>query len=281
MRTLRRAAAGLSLPVALLLALPGTGQAQHTILLFPDGAAQLLIRGGSPSISTFALTAGTRDATAGTLTLTYGQADGRGTLEIMTPNVPGTHAAAPTPPRGASVTWKDVNGLSGARAACTVTWSELTTTSVSGTLLCPKERATTGKKARYSAVGTFSAEVAPADGAPVDSAPMPIYPAGTPVTVAGQTVTPTLFTDLAEVCVLGSAKGADHGACTAKQVPVAGTFRAVLMNVCVADDGEAIRLLDKTGTRRSLFGGAADAVLFRSTSWMLSMDWPTATTIFL
>ena len=230
-------------------------------MTYTDGAAQLLTRGGTQSRTTFVLSAGTRDATAGTLTLAYAQTDGAGTLEILTPNVAGTHAAAPTPPRGAAVTWKGVNGLSGARSACTVTWTELTPTSVSGTFLCPKERATTGKKARYSAVGTFSARIAPVDGTPADPAPMPIYAAGVPVTVAGQTLTAVAGTDVASVCVLGSTKGADRGACPAKQLPVAGGFRAVALNVCVADDGEAIRLIDKTGTSRILFGGAADAVL--------------------
>lgn len=260
MRTLRRAAGIVPLS-ALLLVLPAAGLAQDPVVTYTDGAAQVLVRGASPSLTTFALTSGVRDATAGTLTLAYAQTDGAATLEILTPNVAGTHAAPPTAPRAAAVTWSGINGQSGARSACTVTWSELSATSASGTLLCPKERQSTGKKARYSVVGTFAARVAPVDGAPEDPAAMPIYAAGVPVTVAGQTVAAAAAVDLASVCVLGSAKGADHGDCTRKQLPVDGTFRAVVLNVCVADDGEAIRLIDKTGTSRILFGGSAAATL--------------------
>ncbi len=259
MRTLRHATVTTLLGGALLLPSHGATLAQDAETVYTDGAAQLLVRVGEPSMNTFSLVYGEQDATAGTMTLSFLGADGEATLSLLTPNVAGSHAAEPKPPRGAAVTYRKVQGRSGARAACTVTWGDLSPTMVSGSFLCPRERMPTGRKARYAVTGTFVARVAPEDG--VSTPGLPIHPAGTPVEVAGQTLTVTGVTDLAAVCVAGTAKGADRGECPEKRLPVPGTFRAIAMTACVADESEAMRLLDRKGTSRILFGGTPEAVM--------------------
>jgi len=259
MRTVRRATAMTLLGGTLLLPAQATTLAQDAETVYTDGAAQLLVRVGEPSIDTFSLVYGEQDATAGTMTLSFLGADGAATLSILTPDVAGSHAAAPRPPRGAAVTYRRVQGRSGARAACTVTWADLTPTLVSGSFLCPRERMPSGRKARYAVTGTFMARLAPEDG--VSLPDLPIHAAGTPVEVAGQTLTVLGSTDLAQVCVAGAEKGAARGPCPAKRLPVAGTFRAIAMTACVSDAGEPMRMVDRTGTSRVLSGGTPEAVL--------------------
>jgi len=279
MRIPRRAPAAITLMGALLLAIPAAGLAQTApTVTYDQGVAQLLVRGGVPAMDTFALTSGVRDAAAGTLTLTYAAGDGAGTLEILTPDVAGTAQAAPRPPRGAAVTYRGVEGRSGARAECTITWVDLSATMVSGSFLCPREFVPKGTKAHYAVVGTFSARAADPEAGTTtsDPAPMPIYPAGTPVTIAGQTITVGAATDVASACVTGSAKRVDHGACNSKQLPLDSTWRVIAMTACVSIDGEVLRLWDRTGTSRTLYGGATDAVL--PIGWPVNIVDPAVTT---
>lgn len=255
-----------ALGAILLLSLPMPGLAQDGTLTYTDGEAQLLVRVGPASLDAFSFVSGARDATTGRMTLRYAQIDGRGTLTIMTPTVAGAHAAAPRPPRGAAVTFRRVRGMTGQRGACTIAWQDLSASMLSGSFACPRERARApkGKRmVRAGVVGTFTARAVPQDGVVVEPVSLPILPLGTPVEVAGHTVTVTGTTDLAAVCVRGTAKRSrvSDVECPARHVPVAGTFRAVALSVCVAGDVEGLGVLDRAGYSRVLFSGTTAALL--------------------
>jgi hypothetical protein len=262
MRSRRRTLAGALLPAtALLLALPGGGIAQDPAITYTEGSAQLLLRGGAPTLESFALVSGVRDPGTLSMTLEYRALDGQATLSIVTPNVAGTHAAAAKPPRAAAIRYADVQGRSGARAACTITWADLTADRVSGSYLCPKERLPKGRKTRYAAAGTFTARVTPtADGAVLDPT-LPIYPAGTTLESNGQTLTVEAVTNVPQVCLVGRAKGTPRGDCSPKQLPLEGAFSAVALRACVSDSGDVLRLRERTGYSRSLFSGSPETLV--------------------
>ena len=159
MRTLRRAAGITLLGAALLLALPGAGLAQDPAATYTDGAAQLLVRVGAPiDRHVHAHRTGVRDATAGTLDARATcAADGAGTLSIVTPNVAGTHAAAPKPPRGAAVTYRKVHGPVRRARRMHVTWADLSPDDGQRQLPVPQgARCPPARKARYAVAGTFT-----------------------------------------------------------------------------------------------------------------------------
>lgn len=262
MRSHRRALAGVLLPAAaLVLSLPGGATAQDAAVTYTDGSAQLLLRGGAPTLTTFTLVSGVRDPGTLSMTLDYRQLDGKGTLRIVTPNVPGTHAAAPRAPRAAAVIYKGVQGRAGARAACAITWADVTADRIVGSYVCPKERLPKGSKARYSAAGTFSARVVAPAGVPAIDPALPIYPPGSTLQANGQTITVDTVTEVPWVCVTGKAKGVDPAGCPAKQLPLAGRFTAVKLTACVSDAGDVLRLSDRTGYSQSLFSGSPETLL--------------------
>jgi hypothetical protein len=259
MRSRRRTLAGALVPAtALLLTLPGSGIAQDAAVTYTEGSAQLLLRGAAPTLEAFTLVSGVRDPGTLSLTLEYAGVGGDATLRIVTPSVPGTHAASAKPPRSAAVIYRGVQGRSGARAACTITWAEIGVDRVAGSYLCPKERLPRGKRTPYAALGTFTARVALPVGAPVLDPAMPIHPLGSTLEANGQSVTLVAATDLASVCVPGRAKGVAAAGCPAKRLPLEGAFSALTLEVCVTDAGDPFKVQDRTGYNQALYSGTPE-----------------------